>query len=203
MLKYGILTEQQYLRLGEDRRLSGAHVAYTLLSVGDAPSPEQVRVFEDISFTLRTSNGTFRTTFRNRFDDVNQAALRWIRQLHPPPSRISVQDRAVSHGLTAKEFADTIFESYPNACFEASDLLLGLVQLTLDSGEVFVTEQSGIPLQYIKAPFVVSLCHPEPRRYPVNRWVAARAKRQFESLNLPKGWTSKPSGPGFQVRPIP
>jgi hypothetical protein len=203
MLKLGILTEEQYLSLGKRRQFSGAHVAYNLLNVGTQPSPKQISVFEDISITLRTSNGTFRTTFRNRFEDVNSAAIQWIKTLYPPPARILIQDRAVSHGLTAKEFADHVFTAYPDADYEASDLLLSLVELSLDNGDRYITEVDGTPLQYIKAPFVVSVHHPEPLRYPFNRWIAGRARRRFQKLSLPQGWTKTTGGKGFKVRQIP
>jgi hypothetical protein len=213
MVKFGIITEEQYLRLDErQRRYSGAHVAYNLLSVGEQPSAEQIRIFEDVSFTLRTSNGTFRTTFRNRFEDVDRVAIQWIGKLHSAGSSFLVQDRAVSHGLTSKEFAERIFEHFPNAVFEASDLLLGLVELSVE-GEVYIAERSGTVLQYIKAPFVVPLYHQESRRYPWNRWVAGRARRRFDNLNLPSSWSttqstepqriSSKSGLDLRVRYIP
>lgn len=193
MVKFGIITQEQYLRLDErKRRFSGAHVAYNLLSVGEQPSAEQIRIFEDVSFTLRTSNGTFRTTFRNRFEDVDRASLRWIGKFYPAGSSFLVQDRAVSHGLTSAEFAQRIFEQFPKAVFEASDLLLGLIELAVD-GEVYVAERSGTPLQYIKAPFVVPLYHKESFRYPWNRWVARRARRRFDNLKLPAGWSATQS----------
>jgi hypothetical protein len=187
-------------------------VAYNLLSVGEEPSAEQIRVFEDVSFTLRTSNGTFRTTFRNRFEDVDRVALRWLNNLYGPGSSLFVQDRAVSHGLTSKEFANRIFEHFPNAVFEASDLLLGLVELSVD-GEIYIAERNGTPLQYIKAPFVVPLYHPESRRYPWNRWIARRARRRFNNLDLSAGWSATQSthperipsqhGQDMRVRYIP
>ncbi len=213
MVKFGIITREQYLRLdARQRRFSGAHVAYNLLSVGEQPSPEQISIFEDVSFTLRTSNGTFRTTFRNRFEDVDKIALRWIAELYSPGSSFQVQDRAVSHGLTSKEFAERIFEHFPNAGFEASDVLLGLVELSVD-GAVYIAERSGTPLQYIKAPFVVPLHHEDARRYPWNRWVARRAQSRFDKLNLPADWSATQStepqriatqrGPELRVRYIP
>jgi hypothetical protein len=213
MVKFGIITQEQYLRLSEpERRYSGAHVAYNLLNVGQQPSAEQIRIFEDVSFTLRTSNGTFRTTFRNRFEDVDRVALRWLGKLYSPGSSFRAQDRAVSHGLTSKEFAARIFEQFPNAAFEASDVLLGLVELSVD-GEVYIAERNGTPLQYIKAPFVVPLYHQESRRYPWNRWVARRARRRFDNLNLPAGWSETQStepqripaqhGADLRVRYIP
>jgi hypothetical protein len=213
MVKFGIITQEQYLRLDErQRRFSGAHVAYNLLSVGEQPSTEQIRMFEDVSFTLRTSNGTFRTTFRNRFEDVDKVALQWLGKLCSPDSAFLVQDRAVSHGLTSKEFAERIFEHFPNAVFEASDLVLGLVELSVGS-EVYIAERNGAPLQYIKAPFVVPLYHQDARRYPWNRWVARRARRRFDNLNLPEGWSETQStqphhipaqhGKDLRVRYIP
>src|SRR5580700_1011560 len=96
MLGLGILTKEQYLRLGSERRFLGPRVAYNLLQVGDNPSPEEIRVFEDISNTLRTSNGTFRTTFRNRFEDVDEAGIRLMKQAFPVDLAVRVEDRAVS-----------------------------------------------------------------------------------------------------------
>jgi hypothetical protein len=204
MLKLGILTAKEFLRLEqEQRRHSGAHVAYNLLNVGEHPTPEQIQIFEDISFTLRTSNGTFRTTFRNRFAQVDQAALRWIQRIFPEESHLRIQDRAVSHGLTAKEFAEVVFAAYPEADYEASDLLLNLAELSLDSGEIYIAEEGGVALQYLKAPFAVSVHHPEPLRYPMNRWISSRARRRFDALHLPKGWTTTTGGAGYKVRTIP
>ena len=213
MVKFGIITIEQYSHLDQQqRRHSGAHVAYNLLSVGEQPSPEQIRTFEDVSFTLRTSNGTSRTTFRNRLEEVDTVALQWLGKLYSHDSSLLVQDRAVSHGLTSKEFAERIFAQFPNAVVEASDRLLGLVELSVDD-EIYITERSGAPLQYIKEPFVVPLHHRESLRYPWNQWVAWRARRRFENLNLPAGWSATQStqpqriasrgGQDLRVRYIP
>lgn len=204
MWKRGIFSEQEYLQLGqEQRRYSGARVAYNLLDVGEHPTPDQIRVFEDVSFTLFTSNGTTRTTFRNRFHNVDEAALQCVANVFPHGSEIKVQDRAVSHGLTSLEFAQKVFALYPQATFEASDLLLSLIELTLPSGEIFIAEPNGVPLQYLKPPFAVPLSYPESKRYPVNRWIAARALQRFERLQLPKNWTQQKQAAGGTVRVIP
>src|ERR1700678_538541 len=105
MFGLGIHKQEQYMRMGSERRFSGPSVAYNLLCVGDNPSEDQIKVFEDISVTLRTSNGTFRTSFRNRFEDVDLACLRLMSQHFPSDSAIRVEDRAVSHGLTSCEWA--------------------------------------------------------------------------------------------------
>jgi hypothetical protein len=204
MLRFGICTADQYLRAGERRRFSGSRVAYSLLDVGDAPTEEQVRTFEDVSFTLRTSNGTFRTTFRQRFRDVDEVALRLMRSSYAPDAELRIQDRAVSHGLTSWEWAEKLFAVFPGAEFEASDLLLYLIKVSLPTGETYIVEPDGKPLQYIKPPFVVSLHYPESWRYPVNRAIAARAKRRFEELRLPEGWPEKThESPRYRLSKIP
>ncbi len=201
MVKFGFCTTEQYERAGERRRRSGAHAAYSLLDVGDDPSEEQTRAFEDISFTLRTSNGTFRTTFRQRFRDVDAAALRWMEKFYAADSPIEIQDRAVSHGLTSLEWAEQVFQKFPQARFEASDILVELIELSRD-GEAYIVETGGWPLQYVHAPFAVSLAHPEPRRYPVNRLVALRARKRFAKLDLGKNWMETAQERGWRIRRI-
>lgn len=203
MLRFGIWTREQYLHAGAKRRFSGARVSYSLLNVGDHPTEEEIKVFEDICFTLRTSNGTFRTSFRRRFHDVDAAAMCWIERLYPAGTELRVQDRAVSHGLTSREWAEQVFQVYPRASFEASDLLFFLVQLTLPDGASYIVEPNGQPLQYIRPPFVVSVLHREPRRYPVNRWMRALARRRFARLSLPEGWMESAGAGAYRVGKIP
>ena len=183
MVRFGICTQEQYLRLGEGRRDFGAHVAYSLLDVGEQPSEEQIRAFEDISFRLRTSNGIFRTSFAQRFRDVDEAALAWMQRLFSRDAAIRIQDRAASHALTSQEWAERIFHEFPQAVFEASDLLLELVEISRGT-EAFIVEPGGRAIQFVRRPFAVSLAHLEPRRYPVNRLVASWARRRFERLGL-------------------
>lgn len=203
MLRFGVWTRDQYAKAGPERRFFGSRVSYSLLDVSDPPTPEEVRAFEDISFTLRTSNGSFRTTFRSRFKDVDEEAMRWIRNSFPAGTEIRVEDRAASHGLTSLEFASQVFRDFPNATFEASDLVLFLVRLTLPTGETYIVEPNGLPLQYIKPPFVVSVYHPESWRYPLNRLIAARAKRRFQRLSLPEGWMESYGEAAYKVSRIP
>lgn len=202
MVKFGFFTEEQYLRAGEGRRRAGAHVAYSLLDIGEDPTEDQIRAFEDICFTLRTADGTYRTTFRRRFQDVDEAAMEWMGRLFAADSELAIEDRAVSHGLTAWEWANRIFPVFPRACFEASDILLELVQLSRGR-EAFVVEPDGRPLQYVRRPFAVSVGHAEPRRYPVNRLVALLARRRFTRLRLGAGSLEAARARGWQIRRIP
>lgn len=203
MLRLGILDKQRFLQLGEKRWRYGPHVAYNLLAVGDHPSPEDTQVFEDLSFVFRTANGTFRTSFRNRFQDINKVVLRHLQERFSPNTVLRVQDRAVSHGLTSAEWILNLQPAFPQLTFEASDLMMELLELKLDSGEIYIAEKDGTALQYIRAPFVVPIHHSDARRFPINQWVAGRAKRRLQALHLPANWTSTTSGDGYTVRSIP
>jgi hypothetical protein len=202
MFRLGVCTEAQYIKTGKERRFSGAQVSYTLLNLGEHPTEEQIRIFEDISFTLRTSNGTYRTTFRHRLRDVDAATTDIVCSLYPSETELLVQDRAVSHGLTSLEWARRLFQVFPNSKFEASDTLLYLVQLSLTSGGKYIFEPGGQALQYIKAPFVVGLFYRESPLLPINRLIAARAKRRLHHLSLPSGWMDSSESDGYQVSKI-
>jgi hypothetical protein len=202
MLRFGICTQNQFLETGEQRRYLGSRVSYSLLNIGDNPTTEQIGIFEDISFTLRTSNGTCRTTFRNRLRDVDSATIGILEQLYPSDTELLVEDRAVSHGLTSLEWAQQLFRVFPHSKFEASDKLLYLIQLSLESGGTYILEPEGQPLQYIKPPFVVSLSHKESSLLPFNRLIAAHARRRLRHLLLPGGWMESPGGDGYQVSKI-
>jgi hypothetical protein len=202
VLRFGIYNEEQYQRAGPGRRDLGAQVAYTLLDVGSDPSAERISMFEDVCFRLRTSNGTFRTSFPRRFVDLDAAALRWMSELFAAEAPIQIQDRAASHCLTSHDWAQRIFAVYSRSEFEASDLFLSLYELSLSSGEKYIVEPGGEPLQYIRPPFVLSVRHREPRRYPLNLWLGVRARRRFTRLALPQGWMQSDAGPGYRVRRI-
>jgi hypothetical protein len=202
MLRFGLCTQNQFIATGERRRFLGSRVSYTLLKVGENPTKEQIRIFEDISFALRTSNGTCRTTFRNRLRDVDAAAKGILERLYPSNTELLVEDRAVSHGLTSLEWAQQLFQAFPHSQFEASDKLLYLIQLSLASGGTYILEPEGQPLQYIKPPFVVSLSHKEPSLLPFNRLIAAQARRRLRHLLLPDGWMESGGGDGYQVSEI-
>jgi len=189
--------------MGPERRFAGPKVAYNLLRIGENPSEEQIRAFEDISVTLRTSNGTFRTTFRNRFEDVDALFLAILPRHFRAETELRIEDRAVSHGLTSAEWGKRILPLFPRAEIEASDLVLQLIELSTAGGEKFITEADGTPLQYIKPPCVVSLYHRESMRNPIRCLVAAQARERFRRLALPEGWTEGSPGPGFQVSAIP
>ncbi len=186
MLQFGLLTPNQYARATERRRLMGSGVSFDLLETSEPPTREEVLRFEEISYNLRTSNGTTRMTYRHRMPDVDDLALRLIRKSYRSDDELIVQDRAASTCLTSTEWAGRLLGDYPNARFEASDTLLHLFRISLSSGRTYIVEPNGQPLQYIESPFAVCLCPREPFRYPINHLVAARAMRAFRRLSLPE-----------------
>lgn len=185
MLQFGILTADQYARATRRRRLTGSGVSLNLLEVSDDPTADEILRFEEISFGLRTSNGTTRTTFRHRMVDVDEVALRLLRQDHRPDRELIIQDRAASSCLTSTEWAERMLVVFPRAHFEASDRLLYLFRIVVPGGRTYFLEPSGQPLQYVKSPFVVCLYPREPYRYLFNHFVAALAKWYLRRLSLP------------------
>jgi len=184
MLRFGICTRDQYDRAAKRRDSLVPAISYKLLEVDEEATGEEIEMFEYIHFWLRTSNGTFRTTFRNRFRDVDVALMQLLRKTYGTDAHICVQDRAASHALTSSEWAEQLFKIFPYTEFEASDLVTYLFQVWLPSGETYIVEPDGEPLQWISPPFVVNLCQTEPLRYPLNRVLAARARKRFERLRV-------------------
>lgn len=202
MLQFGILTSSQYARATTRRRLSGSGVSLSLLEVGDRPTKEEILRFEEISYGLHTSNGTTRMTFRHRMPDVDEAALRLLRQSYRSDAALIVQDRAASTCLTSTEWAERLFSAFPRTEFEASDTLLYLLRISLPNGPSYIVEPSGQPLQCIDSPFAVSLCPREPYRYPVNHLIAARAKWRFRRLALPDKLTDSAGSSVYRIDKI-
>jgi hypothetical protein len=203
MLRFGVVDREGYRRLGPERREAGAHVALTLLDSGDDASDATVEDFEHLCFVLRLSNGTFRTSFRNRFPDVNSRLGAILEGEFDRHDVLRIEDRAASHGLTAKEWASEILAAFPNATFEASDLILDLKALVSPDGVTYVAEPDGTPIQVIAEPFVVPLCHRGPLRYPINSLVSWWYRRRWRLLALPPDWPMREAVGDLRVKSIP
>jgi hypothetical protein len=184
MLRLGIYTPDRYRRLRGRGPMWKLAISYKLADIPDYATDEEVRMFEDVHLSFCTSNGTFRKTFRHRFRDIDAALLKLLGEAYKPDAPLRVQDRAVSHALTSCEWAEQLLQVFPNADFEASDLLLNLYAIALSPRETYIVEPGGNPLQWVRPPFVVHLSQREPWRYLLNHLLAARAKRQFERLRI-------------------
>jgi hypothetical protein len=202
MLRFGILTAEQYAKATSRRRLTGSGVSLNLLELSDHPAREEILRFEEISAGLRTSVGTTRMTFRRRMVDVDEVALRLMRQNYRPDNEVIVQDRAASNCLTSTEWADQILAVFPRAHFEASDRLLYLFRISLPRGRTYFVEPGGQPLQYVKSPFVVCLYPREPYRYVLNQLIAGIAKWSFRRLSLPGNLADSTDNEKYRVDKI-
>jgi hypothetical protein len=199
MLRLGICTRDQYSRARARRSVLRSGISYSLLEVGDNPTDDEKRAFEEINSVLQVSNGTFRKSFRHRLRDVDTITMRMLERLYRSRSKLHIQDRAASHCLTSSEWAEKLLRTFTNIQFEASDALLYLLRLSLASGETYIVEPNGQPLQYIRPPFVVALSNREAFRYPVNHIVAAYGRWRFRRLLLPRNWMNSPNGEGYRV----
>jgi hypothetical protein len=186
VLTFGIYTVDQYARASGKRHLSGAAVSYGLLQIGDNPTEQEISRFENISLIFCTSNGTRRTTCRQRMQDVDAATLELLQRWHQPGTDLLMQDRGASSCLTSAELAGRLFSAFPYASLEASDRLLWVFRISLAKGKGYIIEPDGKPLQYICPPFVVSLNAYKAERNPLRRLIAARGKRLFGQLGFPK-----------------
>jgi hypothetical protein len=154
-------------------------------------------VFETVMRHLRLANGVFRTTSRRRFADLDAyvaplLASRCGTGLQP----MHVEDWAASDCLTSAEWAESLVPAFPRLRFTASDNMLELLEIALPSGEVFIVQEDGEPLQYIRGPFVIPLQEPCPRRWLPNRYLRRHAwtlwERMRAKLDLRAGWPTLP-----------
>ncbi len=146
---------------------------------------------------------TYRTTFRNRFEDVDIACLRLMCQSFPSDSAIRVEDRAVSHGLTSCEWAKRLLRFFRPRRSKRRIWCCSCLNFRWRAEKHSSLRVDGTPLQYIRPPFVVSVLHAEPRRNLVRRLVAAYGKKRFSKLKLPNGLADQPPGSAWRVVPIP
>jgi hypothetical protein len=202
VLRLGICTLEQYDRVIRSQDLSASGVSYGLLDIPDDAPEGDVQRFEAISLRLRTSNGTTRLTFPHRFWEVDKATSRILKEFYDINSELRIQDRAMSHGLTSYEWAQELFQTFPRAHLQASDRILYLYRISLSSGETFILEPDGSPLQYVRPPFVVSIGHREPFRFPFNHLIAIYAKRRFRRLALRTDWRNSQGGDEYKLDQI-
>jgi hypothetical protein len=172
-----------------------------LLDAPDDAGPAAIRIFEAISCTLRTSNGTYRTTYPHRFKDLDLAASLQIRRVLGPDASFQIEDRAASNCLTSAEWAGELFPYFRNVRLTASDLLIFLVEAELPSGEIFILEPGGEPLQYIRPPLVLPLATPESRWFLANRLLIRHARGKLRGLRIPREWIDGPDAKEFLAPP--
>jgi len=143
---------------------------------------DAVETFETIVRHLRLSSGIYRSTYAQRFRDLDPQVNAILERVFRGVT-IEVQDWAASDCLASAEWTASLWPIFPSARLIASDILLSLIEVSGHGGkDAYILEPDGAPLQYIRPPFVVSLQKPIPLYYPLNRLVAARARRDLPEV---------------------
>jgi len=155
---------------------------------------------------LQLPNGVFRTTYRGRFKELDQATNVLLQKHYDHSLPLNVQDWAASDCLTSAEWARTLFPLFPNAHFIASDLTLFLIEARLPDGTAFVLDPEGNALQYVRPPFVIRMNPPEPLLLFVNRLLQKQAERKLlmfkKQLEIPEEWLNDEHSEEFIQTPF-
>ncbi|MBV8569593.1 MAG: hypothetical protein JO319_03185 [Acidobacteriaceae bacterium] len=149
--------------------------------------------FEQLMRHVQLANGVYRTTFRNRFHNLDPVVNEVLRANFRPQEKLLVEDWAASACLTSYEWAQTLLPLFPGLRFTASDVALFLIEVEdRRSGDIFIADQDGRLLQFVRPPFVVSVQPPEPWYVPVNRLLCESAKTRWQKSAglwpLPAEW---------------
>jgi hypothetical protein len=143
---------------------------------------ESANDFGRVTSSIRMSSGVHRTTRRERFREVDVVLDGLLESCFVPADKLRVEDWATSDALAASEFAVRVLRRYPYAEIIASDCVLYLLKVARTSQELLILESDGSPLQYVRPPFVVSLCTDERWFYPINRmyrWIGQKRFNEF------------------------
>jgi hypothetical protein len=188
----------------QDPRLADT-VSYQLLKDPALEDPakhqDAEKTFEAIVKHLRLSSGIYRSTWPNRFADLDPVVKEILCDVYGTAetgASLEVHDWAASDCRVSAEWAASLWKKFPAARVIASDLYLCLNEVSRGR-EAFIFEPDGTPLQYVRPPFVVPLQKPIPAHYPFNRWLASRARKSLhvarESVLGPakkSSWTVQP-----------
>jgi hypothetical protein len=196
----------------ESKTQAYGRISYRLLETSIPPSDQEVLGFESIVYSLRLSNGVYRTTFPGRFADLDPILNRHLERHFAPATALHVEDWAASDCLASADWSHSLFPLFPNASLAASDLLLFLVEASLPSGESAVAEPSGALLQSLHGRFVVRLEPPEPGLFVINGLLARRTRKNFAGLpevlatqaeRLASAEAGSFDAPPFRLRKLP
>ena len=198
MLKLGVLKPEQFFPAPPKSwldyvyyRLSRSRVSLGLLE--NAAAATSSALFERLMPHVQLANGVFRTTFRQRFRNLDPLVNRVLAKHFSSSAELAVEDWAASACLTSAEWAGSLHAIFPRMRFTASDLALFLIAVKDSrSNEIVVVEPDGQPLQYIHSPFVIRMAPPEPWSLAVNRLVYQRAASCWGKVRgfwpLPDQW---------------
>lgn len=219
MFKLGIFRVEDYCpepsgMFGRLRwRLTRHRISLRLLKTAIPASPQETAVFEALMQGLRLNSGVYRTTFHDRFRNLDQFVNELLVERFASTTPLDIQDWAASDCLTSSEWAASLLRLFPNARLEASDLTLFLVEVVFgEHGEhTVIQERDGQPLQYISPSFLINVNRPEQRPRVLTAIMMRRAQAMIAKVNaglsIPAEWLDSDSDslarPPFAVRKLP
>jgi hypothetical protein len=182
MLQAGIYRRDQVQALSA-QDVSEVVCSFRLLKVPHPATPADVEIFEKVIRKTRLSNLVYRTTYRGRMAEVDEAVSPILLSIFDPGQELAVEDRAASDSLVSSEWAERLWTSFPNASLTASDLHCHLIEASRPGRGAYVFEEGGAPLQHVIPPFVIPFVRPLPAR-----WLAARLVSVFSRRGIARAW---------------
>lgn len=114
---------------------------FTDARVEDATAEERERAF---FHALRMKNGTNKTTYSHRLDDVNDL----VNQVLPARRPLDIMDVGVSSGLATVEWMDSLDRAGVRYHMTAGDVCVTAFLLSLSPSINVLVDRSGYPLQF-------------------------------------------------------
>jgi hypothetical protein len=216
MFKLGIFRFEDYRPepVGALERLRWSlvrnRISLRLLRTAVPASAAEIAVFEALMQSLRLNSGIYRTTFLNRFVELDRFVNETLAERFAAVAAFDVQDWAASDCLTSSEWAATLLRRFPAARLKATDLTLFLVEVS-DGRRTLIQERDGQALQYVTSSFIVNMTRPEQRPQALTSLLMERAKEFMEEVKsrvaIPAEWLDSDSeslaAPHYSVRKLP
>lgn len=104
------------------------------------------RMEEDFFTSLMTRNKIYKTTFHNRFSDINTCLLNYL--LEHGPQAPKVLDVGVSSGISTVELYDDLCEGGLEVDILATDILINAFLVRVFPGCYALVDPDGFPLRF-------------------------------------------------------
>jgi len=211
MFKLGVCKSED---LGHATTLLGKQrqISCSLLKTSSPASAADITRFERVIRSTAISSGVSRTTYWSRFDDLDAVTQCVLQRTFSADQCLDIHDMGASDAFLSMQWAERVFAAFPLARMTASDISLYFTEAVwVSSGETYILEPDGTPIQYTKAPFVVWLPRREHPAYLLNalvrRWAGWRL-RKLRLCSEPVSWRGVPDSTvinrgGWRFRQIP